>query len=99
MRWRIYPVCFVADIIKMYRQVMVGEDDALKYQRLLWRSSQEEEVKEYTMMRVTFGVSSSPYLAVKSIQQLAKDECKEHKVAASSALRDFYMDDYTYIWL
>lgn len=94
MRWRAHPICFVADIIQMYRQIRVNEEDADKYQRLLWRSNEEEEIKEFVMSRVTFGVSPSPYLAVKTIQQLAKDEGKGHELAVCRVFNDFYMDDY-----
>lgn len=80
--------------IQIYRQIRVNEEDADKYQRLLWRSNEEEEIKEFVMSRVTFGVSPSPYLAVKTIQQLAKDEGKGHELAVCRVFNDFYMDDY-----
>ncbi|CAK1599242.1 unnamed protein product [Parnassius mnemosyne] len=94
LRWRAHPVCFVADIKQMYRQVRVDEKDASKYQRLLWRPSQNKEVKVFMMTRVTFGVSSAPYLAVKSLQQVAKDEGQNYELAACRVLNDFYMDDF-----
>ncbi|CAG9130227.1 unnamed protein product [Plutella xylostella] len=35
MRWRLHPICLVADIVKMYRQVKVTDSDADTFQRLL----------------------------------------------------------------
>ncbi|XP_059045010.1 uncharacterized protein LOC131840832 [Achroia grisella] len=92
MKWRTYPICFVADIIKMYRQVKVHDEDT-RYQRILWRHNSNEPFREYRILRVTFGVSSAPYLAVKSLQQVAKDEGKHFPLAADRVLQDFYMDD------
>ncbi|XP_063543228.1 uncharacterized protein LOC134751714 [Cydia strobilella] len=92
MRWRMHPVVFIADIVKMYRQVLVDERDT-KYQRILWRENNNERVKEYKLNRVTFGVSSAPYLAVKTLIQLALDEGADFPLAASRIRQDFYMDD------
>lgn len=92
MRWRLKPVCFATDIQKMYRMILVKEDDA-DLQRILWRKSMDEEVEEYRLMRVTFGTASAPYLAVKTIMQLAEDEGKDHPEAAKTIKEDFYVDD------
>lgn len=92
MRWRMHPVCFIADIVKMYRQVKVDDRD-MKYQRVLWRDNPNEEIQEYKLNRVTFGTSSAPYLAVKSLMQVAVDEGKDFPLAAPRVRQDFYMDD------
>lgn len=93
LKWRTHRICFVADVVKMYLQVKVAPDDT-DYQRLLWRESPDEDVKDYRLLRVTFGVSSAPYLAVKSLQQTSKDYGREYPLAAKRVLDDFYMDDY-----
>ncbi|XP_063384763.1 uncharacterized protein LOC134670879 [Cydia fagiglandana] len=92
MRWRMYPICFIADIVKMYRQIKVSDEDS-EFQRILWRETPEENIKEYKMLRVTFGTSSAPYLAVKSLIQVAKDEGKDFPLAAERVKHEFYMDD------
>ncbi|XP_073956419.1 uncharacterized protein [Choristoneura fumiferana] len=92
MRWRVHLICFAADIIKMYRQVKVDEEDA-NYQRILWRENPCDDFKEYKLLRVTFGTSSAPYLAVKSLMQVAKDEGHNYPLAVERVERDFYMDD------
>ena len=45
------------------------------------------------MTRVTFGVSASPYLAVRTLQQAAADHEKDHPTASQHILRSFYVDD------
>ncbi|XP_028169269.1 uncharacterized protein LOC114359184 [Ostrinia furnacalis] len=91
-RWRTYPVCLTSDIAKMYRQMKISESD-VDFQRILWRDNPETKIKHYRMLRVTFGTASAPYLAVKTLQQVAIDEGGSYPMAAERVFRDFYMDD------
>ncbi|XP_026731637.1 uncharacterized protein LOC113496572 [Trichoplusia ni] len=92
MRWRCEPICLVADIVKMYRQIKVCNDHT-DFQRILWRENPDDEIQVLRHLRVTFGTSSAPYLAVRSLQQLAQDEGAEFPLAKNRVLSDFYMDD------
>lgn len=92
LRWRCFPICLVADIIKMYRQVKVAEDN-VDFQRLLWRENPDDDLQHLRLLRVTFGTSSAPFLAVRSLQQIAHDEGAEFPMASRRVLQDFYMDD------
>lgn len=92
MRWRCYPICLVADIEKMYRQIKVSEED-VDFQRLLWRKQSNSELQHLRLLRVTFGTSSAPYLAVRALQQLSHDEGQQFPLVADKVLKDFYMDD------
>lgn len=92
LQWRLSRICLTADIIKMYRQVKVHEDDT-DFQRLLWRDEQSGEIKDYKHLRVTFGTASAPFLAVKALQQVAIDEGAKYPVAAEKVADKFYMDD------
>ncbi|XP_060801124.1 uncharacterized protein LOC132901919 [Amyelois transitella] len=92
MRWRLHPIALVADIIKMYRQVRINENDAI-YQRIVWRNKPEDEIKDYELVTVTFGTASVPFLAVRAMHQLAYDEGKHYPIAADNVLNNFYMDD------
>ncbi|CAK1584170.1 unnamed protein product [Parnassius mnemosyne] len=91
MRWRVRPICLIADIVKMYRQIEVSKSDK-DFQRILWHD-EEGELRHYRLLRVTFGTASAPYLAVRTLQQLAYDEGKDMISAAERVLQDFYMDD------
>ncbi|CAK1598013.1 unnamed protein product [Parnassius mnemosyne] len=77
----------------MYRQILVFPEDADTYQRILWRSDASEDIKEYRILRVTFGTASAPYLAVRTLHQIADDESKNHPKAVQIIKEDFYMDD------
>lgn len=92
MRWRMHAICFVSDIIKMYRMVLVARKH-VDFQRILWRKDTDEEIKEYRLLTVTFGTAPAPYLAVKTLRQLAEDEGSKFPVASKITKEDFYVDD------
>lgn len=91
-RWRTHFIAFTADVEKMYRQILVDPADR-DFQRILWRPSTTEPIKDYRLRTVTYGMSAAPYLAVKTLQTLAKDECSRFPIASKIALRDMYVDD------
>ncbi|XP_045493291.1 uncharacterized protein LOC123692575 [Colias croceus] len=93
MRWRCHPITLVADIIKMYRQIKIADED-VDYQRILWRDNTQTELQHLRLLRVTFGTSSAPYLAVRSLQQLVHDEGHDFPLVAKRVLSDFYVDDF-----
>ncbi|CAH2102097.1 unnamed protein product [Euphydryas editha] len=92
MRWRAHSFCVVADLKQMYRQVLVDERDA-DFQRILWCPEPGKPIQHFRILRLTFGTACAPYLAVKSLQQLAKDERERYPLAAKITLQDYYVDD------
>ncbi|XP_046966958.1 uncharacterized protein LOC124534969 [Vanessa cardui] len=93
MRWRLTSICMSADIVKMYRQVKTDNRDN-DFQRILWRENPNSEIKHYKLTRVTFGTASAPYLAVKTLQQVAHDDGADYPMAAETILKSFYVDDF-----
>ena len=65
----------------MYRQILVTSDQR-PFQRILFRPDPADEVKEFQLNTVTFGVNCAPYLAIRTILQLAVD-CKVSFLIAS----------------
>lgn len=53
------------DIKKMFRRVRLREDQ-WNLQRLFWRESKKNQLQEYWLTVVTYGIRSSPYNAVKN---------------------------------
>lgn len=92
IRWRSRRICFVADIQKMYRCILVTKEDR-DLQRILWRSNVTKPIQDFRLLRVTFGTASAPYLAVRTLQQLADDEGHVCPEAAKTIKEDFYVDD------
>lgn len=92
LRWRRFPIAFIADVEKMYRQIRVHPDD-YHFQYILWRESSDDPISEYALQTVTYGTSCAPFLAVRTLQQLAKDYSKAYPAASNIACNDFYVDD------
>lgn len=82
---------FATDITKMYRQINVHKDD-WDLQRILWL---DEELNEahYQLITVTYGTKAAPYLAVRTLLQLAEDEGHRYPLAVPSLLKGRYVDD------
>lgn len=90
IRFRTYNCVITADIEKMYRQVSLHEDDR-RYQLILWRH--DGKIETFQLNTLTFGVSSSPFLAIRTLQQLADDESLVHPRAAKILKSHLYVDD------
>ncbi|GFW53362.1 uncharacterized protein TNCV_4075831 [Trichonephila clavipes] len=60
---------------------------------ILWKDSIDGPVQTYKLNTVTYGTTSAPYLATRTIQQLTRDEREHYPLAASVTIRDIYMDN------
>ena len=76
----------------MYREVLLSEPDR-QLHRFLWRPHPDQPVGDYCMNRVTFGVTSSPYVAVRTLQQTAADFSTPDSLASWHVHQSFYVDD------
>ncbi|XP_046671229.1 uncharacterized protein LOC124361230 [Homalodisca vitripennis] len=91
-RFRYHTFVLSADIEKMYRQVYINEKQ-LDLQRILWRQGRDQPLKVYRLKTVTYGTAAAPFLAIRTLHQLATDERSTYPIASSIALSDFYVDD------
>ena len=87
--FRFHHVALTGDITKMYRQVALAKEDK-DFHRLLWRESCDVPVQIYRMTRVTYGVASSSYHAIRALRDANLGAVSE---LARIILRDFYVDD------
>lgn len=71
LRYRLYSVCFTMDVKQMFRQILVSTKHC-DFQRILWRFSPSDPIQDYRLLTVTYGVSSSPFLAIATLLHLAK---------------------------
>ncbi|UYV78053.1 hypothetical protein LAZ67_15003314 [Cordylochernes scorpioides] len=92
IKFRTYSIALTADIEKMYRQIRLNPADCC-FQRILWRASPNEPIKEYQLAIVTYGTTSAPYLAIKTLKTLAHDEQEQFPQASKAILTNFYVDD------
>ena len=77
----------------MYREILLAPEDRSLH-RFLWRAEPTEPWVDYEMHRVTFGVTASPYVAVKTLQQAARDFGSSHPKAKHHIENSFYVDDF-----
>ena len=52
-----------------------------------------DPIQDYCMNRVMFGVASSPYLAVRTLQQAVNDQGSSSPSASWHVMHSFYVDD------
>ena len=77
----------------MYREVKLSEADK-DLHRFVWRENPADPIKDYRMTRVTFGVSASPFLAVRTLHQTADDHGGDYPKATQHIKKSFYVDDF-----
>lgn len=92
LRWRKHRIAITADAEKMYRQIEVHPKHR-PFQRILWRDEQNKII-EYELSTVTYGTACAPYLAIRTIHQLAHDEQQQFPNACQRTLKDMYVDDF-----
>lgn len=92
MRFRRHRYAIITDIIKMFNQVFLNQEQ-WDLHRIFWREAPDEPLKEYVMTVVIFGEASSPYNAVRAMIQNARDYAENYPEAAEAIEKSFYMDD------
>ncbi|XP_046964536.1 uncharacterized protein LOC124533355 [Vanessa cardui] len=93
LRWRCHAIVFLGDIRQMYRQIWIDQQD-VNYQRILWRPTVDNPIQHYRLTTVTYGTSCAPYLAIKTLKQVAQDENSNYRPEVIKAImNDFYVDD------
>ncbi|XP_054003289.1 uncharacterized protein LOC128889589 [Hylaeus anthracinus] len=90
LRFRSHVYVLTADIEKMYRQVLIHPEDRL-YQPILWYHN--DEIRVCGLNTMTFGVSSSAFLAIRTISQLTDDESTKFPCASQILKRNLYVDN------
>ncbi|XP_058837430.1 uncharacterized protein LOC131693535 [Topomyia yanbarensis] len=92
LRSRTKQIMLVSDVEKMFRQINVSPQDR-PLQCILWRATPTDKIDTYELNTVTYGTKPAPFLATRTIQQLAVDEENHFPLAARALTEDTYMDD------
>ena len=93
LRFRLPRIAISGDISKMYREILLSPEDRCLH-RYLWRKELSDPWQDWEMQRVTFGVTSSPYMAVKTLLQTAADFGQSFPKAQKLIRESFYVDDF-----
>ena len=91
IRFRFHLIGITGDCTKMYRQIGLHEK-AQDFHRLIWRDSKDQSLSVYRMTRVTYGVASSSYHAIRALQTAANYTNDPETLSALKS--DFYVDDF-----
>ncbi|XP_047041982.1 uncharacterized protein LOC124646011 [Helicoverpa zea] len=90
IRSRQYKYLLTGDVEKMFRQVLLHEDDR-HLQRILWRETESEPIKTLELNTVTYGTASASYLSTRCLWQIGQ---QQDDVRIKDIIqRDFYVDD------
>ncbi|XP_058983187.1 uncharacterized protein LOC131804373 [Musca domestica] len=92
LRFRCHRYGMTADIVKMYRQVLVHPEDR-QLQLILWRDDSTNPIKTFALNTVTYGTASAPYLAIRSLHYAAERFPNPYEVGKGIIMNDFYVDD------
>lgn len=88
LKWRQYKYVYAADITKMYRQILIDQRDR-DYQRILWYDAESKATQDYQLSTMT----SVPFLALRVLQQLIRDDGEAFPLATPILQRNIYVDD------
>ena len=91
LRFRLFQVAMISDVRQMYLRILVTPEHR-KFQKIVWRFNETDSLQFYHLNVVTFGIKSSPYLAIRTVKQLAMDE-KLNFPHAAARIDDMYVDD------
>nr|XP_012217558.1 PREDICTED: uncharacterized protein LOC105669264 [Linepithema humile] len=92
LRWRLHRYVLATDVEKMYRQILVHPEDR-DLQRIIWRDDEQGNMGDFRLNTVTYGLACAPFLAMRTLRQLAEDEAGQYPLGASALRCDVYMDD------
>ncbi|XP_040173682.1 uncharacterized protein LOC120906234 [Anopheles arabiensis] len=92
LRFRKHAVAIVADVENMYRQIRHCENDR-NLLRIRYRECPSDPISTYELQTVTYGTATAPFLATRTLQQIAHDHKQQYPLAVDPVLHDFYVDD------
>ncbi|XP_029163408.1 uncharacterized protein LOC114934860 [Nylanderia fulva] len=79
------------DFMEEYENLQHMEDRRL--QTILWRHTSSDDVHEYELRTVTYGLACAPFLAIRTLHQLAADEEARYPRGVKALRHDCYVDD------
>ncbi|XP_049302016.1 uncharacterized protein LOC125775435 isoform X1 [Bactrocera dorsalis] len=92
LRFRLHKYALTADITKMYRQIIMHEEDR-NCQLIVWREHPSEQIQIFRLNTVTYGTAPAPFLATRCLQMLSDANTMKYPLGSLAIKRDFYVDD------
>lgn len=92
MRFRTHKVALTADVAKMYKQILVPNDQR-DMQRILWRDLPDQKIREHRLDTQTYENKSATYVSIRTLVHMADEFAKEFPNASEAVKTSFYVDD------
>ena len=93
MRFRKFPICLMADIQKMFLQILIAPEDR-KWLRVLWREpNTDAPIQLFEKHVIPFGLACSPFLALKTIDYHLTKMSGQYPEATAIVKQQLYVDD------
>ncbi|XP_075163022.1 uncharacterized protein LOC142235643 [Haematobia irritans] len=92
LRFRLPSFVFTTDIEKMFRQILIHPKDR-PYQIILWRNNTTEPINYFTLNTVSYGTRPAPYLAIRCLKEISRENKRHFPLAASFLEKNFYVND------
>ena len=90
--FRSHNIVVCCDIEKMYRNISLVKQDRI-FQHIFWRATPHGSLQEYELNTVTYGLTDSPFKALRCIRQLCIDNHKKYPLAVHALKYHSYVDD------
>ncbi|XP_075158159.1 uncharacterized protein LOC142231437 [Haematobia irritans] len=92
LNWRKYKYVYSGDIQKMYRQILVDPRDR-PYQKIVFRAHPNGRISDYQLKTVTFGINCAPFLAIRTLLELASSIESDLPEISTILKKETYVDD------
>uniref|UniRef100_V5I888 Uncharacterized protein n=1 Tax=Anoplophora glabripennis TaxID=217634 RepID=V5I888_ANOGL len=92
VRFRKHTFVIIADVLKMYRQILICNEQR-DMQRIIWRESPDQSIQDYRLNTLTYGTSPASFIATRCLHELAYLNKSKYPKSSEIILKDFYMDD------
>ncbi|XP_060871376.1 uncharacterized protein LOC132945621 [Metopolophium dirhodum] len=92
LRCRMHRYILSADIVKMYRQMLIRPEDRA-FQHIFWRDAPSDDVVEFQLCTITYGLNCAPYLAIRCLHELDSQDGNRFPLAKDVLTRTAYVDD------
>ncbi|XP_037931406.1 uncharacterized protein LOC119666197 [Teleopsis dalmanni] len=97
LRFRCHKIAMSADIEKAFLQISLNQNDRDSHRFLWYKNLRDDnklaEIATYRMARVTFGVTSSPFLLASTMQQHLQGNVEQYGLICDKLKNSFYVDD------
>ena len=92
MRFRMKPIAYTSDVMKMFLMVGIHPDDR-DYLRFIWEDPQDKSMAVYRLKVLPFGLTCSSYIAIATVHHHVNKYKNEYPKIVKELKENVYVDD------